>query len=62
MMWFLSFVRRTKNYARSVGVLLFLLGLFGFAFRTDTSLPDSYLVAALVLGFWGILVGIADQS
>jgi hypothetical protein len=62
MMWFLSFVRRSKNYARTLGTLLFLLGLFGFAFRSDTSLPDGYLIAALILGFWGILVGIADQN
>jgi hypothetical protein len=58
----LSFVRRTKNYARTVGALLFLLGLFGFAFRSDSSLPDGYLVAALVLGFWGILVSLADPN
>lgn len=52
----------TKNYARIVGVILFLIGLFGFAFRSDNSLPDLYLGGALVLGFWGIVSGLWDSS
>ncbi len=53
---------QTKNYARIVGVILFLIGLLGFAFRTDNSLPDIYLGGALVLGFWGIVSGLWDNS
>lgn len=56
----LPFLKQTKNYTRIVGVILFLIGLLGFAFRSDNSLPDLYLGGALVLGFWGILSGIAD--
>ncbi len=55
-------LRQTKNYARIVGVILFLIGLFGFAFRSDNSLPDLYLGAALVLGFWGIVSGLWDSG
>lgn len=58
----LPFLSQTKNYARVVGVILFLIGLLGFAFRSDNSLPDGYLVGALVLGFWGILSGIAGGA
>lgn len=46
-----------KNYALITGILLFLVGFLGFAFHGNLNLPDSYLLAALVLGFWGILVG-----
>lgn len=56
----LPFLMQTKNYARIVGVILFAIGLLGFAFRSSNSLPDAYLVGALILGFWGILSGIAD--
>lgn len=58
----LPFLKQTKNYARVVGVILFLIGLLGFAFRSDNSLPDLYLGGALVLGFWGILSGIWDTN
>ena len=43
-----------------MGVILFAIGLLGFAFRSDDSLPDKYLVGALVLGFWGIVSGLLD--
>jgi xanthine/uracil permease len=52
----------TKNYARIVGVILFVMGLFGFAFRSDNSLPDLYLGGALLLGFWGIVSGLWDSN
>ena len=55
-------MRQTKNYARIVGVILFLIGLMGFAFRSDNSLPDVYLGGALVLGFWGIVSGVWDSG
>lgn len=53
---------KTKNYARIAGAILFLLGLFGFAFRSDNSLPDMYLVGALILGFWGIVVSFWENG
>ena len=55
-------LRQTKNYARIAGVILFLIGLFGFAFRSDDSLPDVYLAGALILGFWGIVSGLWDSG
>ena len=56
----LPILRQTKNYARIVGVILFAIGLIGFAFRSDNSLPDLYLGGALLLGFWGIVSGLLD--
>jgi hypothetical protein len=58
----LPVMRQTKNYARIVGVILFVIGLLGFAFRSDNSLPDLYLGGALLLGFWGIVSGLLDNS
>ena len=55
-------LRQTKNYARIVGVILFAIGLLGFAFRSGDSLPDVYLGGALLLGFWGIVSGLWDSS
>ncbi len=46
----------TKNYALVVGIILFALGILGFAFHSNADLPDYYLIGALVLGFWGIVV------
>lgn len=46
----------TKNYALVVGIILFALGILGFAFHSNADLPDYYLIGALVLGFWGIMV------
>ncbi len=58
----LAVLRQTKNYARIVGVILFAIGLLGFAFRSDNSLPDLYLGGALLLGFWGIVSGLLDSG
>jgi hypothetical protein len=49
-------LKSPKMYARLTGIVLFLVGLLGFAFRSSSSLPDLYLVGALALGFWGIIV------
>ena len=62
LQFILPILGKTKNYARIVGVILFAIGLLGFAFRTDNSLPDLYLVGAIILGFWGIISGLLDQS
>lgn len=56
----LSFLSQPRNYSRVVGVILFTIGLVGFAFRSDDSLPDVYLVGAIILGFWGIVSGLWD--
>lgn len=58
----LPILRQTKNYTRIVGVILFAIGLLGFAFRSDNSLPDMYLVGALILGFWGIVIGLWETN
>jgi hypothetical protein len=52
-------LKNPKVYARVAGGILFLVGLIGFAFRSANSLPDVYLVGALVFGFWGIIVSFA---
>jgi cytochrome c oxidase assembly protein Cox11 len=57
-----AILSKTKNYARIVGVILFLVGLLGFAFRTGSSLPDLYLLICLVLGFWGIVASFMDNG
>jgi hypothetical protein len=51
-----SILKSHRNYARIVGIILFAVGLLGFAFRSSASLPTLYLLACLALGFWGILV------
>jgi len=51
-----------KNYALITGVLLFALGFFGFAFRGTFNVPDVYLFCGLVLGFWGIVVGLPKKG
>jgi len=50
-----------KNYSLITGVILFALGFFGFAFR-NFDLADRYLVLSLVLGFWGIVVGMTKKN
>lgn len=57
-----SFASRSRNFALIAGVVLFLIGVIGFAFRSDRSLSDVYLLGALVLGFWGIVSGLWDNS
>jgi hypothetical protein len=46
-----------KTYALISGMILFVIGVYGFAFRGQTPLPDGFLVLDILLGFWGILVG-----
>ena len=58
---FFEMIRQSKNYARFTGGVLFLIGLLGFAFRQSSVLPDTYLLAFLVLGFWGVIVGVWDN-
>jgi len=50
-------LNQPKNYALITGILLFLVGFLGFAFPTSINLPGGYLLAGLVLGFWGIIIG-----
>ncbi len=52
----------TKNYAIITGGLLFLLGLFGFAFREHFNLADKYLLLALLVGFWGVVLGFHEKK
>lgn len=51
-----------RNYALITGGILFLLGMFGFAFRENFNLADKYLLLALVLGFWGVVIGIYEKK
>lgn len=50
-----------KIYALTSGGLLFGLGLLGFAFRPNFDLPVPYLLMGLVVGFWGIVVGVGGE-
>lgn len=47
---------KLKTYTLVSAGLLFSIGLYGFAFRGLTNLPDFYLFISLVLGFWGLIV------
>jgi len=51
-----------RSYAAITGFILFLLGFLGFAFRSSFDIPDSYLFASLVLGFWGLMVGVGNRN
>lgn len=43
-----------KTFALTVGLLLFLFGVFGFAFKTTFDVADKYLLISIILGFWGV--------
>jgi hypothetical protein len=51
-----------KSYSLITGTILFLLGFLGFAFRGSFNVPDSYLLLSLILGFWGIVVGLGGRK
>lgn len=57
----LSFLSKSSNYALTTGVIFFAIGLLGFIFKSNNSLPDYYLLLFIVLGFWGILVGLRNR-
>jgi hypothetical protein len=50
-----------RSYSSIVGTILFLFGFLGFAFPNSFNVPGGYLFAALVLGFWGIVVGVTKK-
>jgi hypothetical protein len=51
-----------RTYVLITGLILFLLGLLGFAFRASfTGIADRYLFAALVLGFWGLVLSTKNE-
>jgi lipoprotein signal peptidase len=49
-------------YTLFTGIVLFLFGFLGFAFNSIFNVADSYLFFSLVLGFWGIVVGINSRT
>jgi len=51
-----------RVYCFVSGAILFALGIFGFAFRTSFDIPDRYLLASLILGFWGLVVSFNTKS
>ena len=55
-------LNNTRTYTAFCGTLLFLLGFFGFAFRSSFDLPNKYLILALLLGFWGIVISFSAQK
>ncbi len=48
-----------KTYALVSGLILFVLGVIGFAFRNSFDIPDKYLILNLILGLWGIVAAFA---
>jgi hypothetical protein len=50
-----------RSYTLITGIILFLVGFVGFAFPNIVNLPGGYLFLSLVLGFWGIVVGVAKK-
>ncbi len=61
MRYLFTLLKSQRTYALVVGVILFAVGLLGFAFRSSDSLPTLYLLACLVLGFWGVLVWLGKK-
>jgi hypothetical protein len=51
-------INQKQLFCVVAGVVLFCVGLFGYAFRTGFHVPDSYLLLNLGLGFWGIVAGL----
>jgi hypothetical protein len=45
-----------RSYTLMTGLILFLIGFLGFAFRQLFDLSDKYLLLSLILGFWGLVV------
>lgn len=62
MNYLYAILKSQRSYTLIVGVILFAVGLLGFAFRSSTSLPTLYLLACLALGFWGILVSFSKEK
>jgi hypothetical protein len=50
-----------RQYAQVSGLLLFVISLFELVFRSYTRIPDYYLVAGLLLGFWGLMLGFGKK-
>ncbi len=52
----------TKYYSLITGIILFLFGFFGFAFRNNFQVSGKYLLISLVLGFWGIVISVGKKD
>lgn len=56
-------IKNAKHYSMFSGLVLFLLGLFGFSFRESFSgIGDIYLFFSIVLGFWGLFVSFVKKE
>jgi hypothetical protein len=51
-----------RFYTLFTGVILFLFGFVGFAFPQIFNLANTYYFFSLVLGFWGIVLGISKTK
>jgi hypothetical protein len=54
-------ITNPRKYAAVVGVVLFGVGLYHFSFSSTSRIPDLYLLGAIILGFWGILVSLSSR-
>jgi hypothetical protein len=50
-----------RTYSLVTGIILFAFGFFGFAFPNYFNISGIYLFAGLILGFWGIVVGVTKK-
>lgn len=52
-----------KTYAIIAGVALFLIGILGWIFRGSFgSIPSYHLLADIILGLWGIIIGFMPEK
>jgi hypothetical protein len=52
----------TRFYTFTLGLLLFAIGIYGFAFRGLNALPDYLLLFGTIFGFWGLVITIFSKK
>jgi hypothetical protein len=57
----IKFFGQSKNYALVIGIICFAIGIFGFVFKSENSISSPLLLLFIVLGIWGILVGVREK-
>lgn len=51
-----------RSYSLITGIILFAFGFLGFAFPSSFNFSGNYLFVSLILGFWGIVVGVGKKQ
>ena len=52
----------TKTYTVFTGTILFLFGFLGLAFPSYFNVSSSYFILSLILGFWGLVIGLGNRK